>query len=219
VQQVAELFPPDHLRRWLADPNVKDERKGFYGLALGLAGRMQDRQEQEAFLRDLILAPASDFRAGFDGMLGGYLVLAGEPALVLIEQRFLANPQARVGDVRHATSALRFYQEFGREIPTPRLARALRPLLSRPEFAAAAVIDLARWQDWEALAQVASLYTQDPPPPATRRAIVGYLLNCPAPQAKLELARLRRIDPQGVTEAERALQAGGEVLDDVRSVR
>jgi hypothetical protein len=212
VQQVAELFPADQLRAWLADPGVRDERKGFYGLALGLAGRIKDRPAQEAFLRQQIEKPADDFRAGFDGILGGYLILAGEAGLEVVEQRILADPRARVGDVRHAMSSLRFYQEFGREIPTPRLARALRHVLGRPEFAAAAIIDLARWRDWNALPEVVALYGTDPlPEAATRRAIVGYLLNCPAPQASTELAKLRRKDPQGVAEAERAvpLSAGG----------
>jgi hypothetical protein len=209
VEQMAAHLPADRLRRWLADPDVRGERKGFYGLALGLAGRVSNRAEQEEFLRQEIEKPADDFRAGFDGILGGYLVVAGEKGLELIERRYLADPRARVGDVRHAMSALRFYQEFGREIPTPRLARALRHLLARPEFAAAAIIDLSRWQDWDALPHVVALYAMDPPAgPATRRAIVGYLLHCPLPAAGAELKRLRSEDPQGVAEAEKVLQTG-----------
>jgi hypothetical protein len=207
VQEVAELLPAESLRRWLVDPNVREERKGFYGLALGLSGRLKDSQRQTDFLRQRVLAPANDFRAGFDGILAGYLLLAGEGGLELIETRFLANPQAKDGDVRHAMAALRFYQEFEHEIPTARLARALRHLLKRSDFVGAAIVELARWQDWDALPQVAGLYTADPPlPPATRRAIVGYLLNDPQPQAAVELQRLRRLDPQAIAQAEKELQ-------------
>jgi hypothetical protein len=215
VERTARHMDATQLRRWLADPNVRDERKGFYGLALGLAGREQDRPRQEAFLREQIERSADDFRAGFDGLLGGYLVLAGEPALELVEQHYLSNPRARVGDVRHAMTAVRFYQEFGREISTPRLAQALEPLLERPEFAAEAVVDLARWKHWDAAGKVASLYTLDPPAAAaTRRAIVGYLLACPTPRGATELARLRQLDGHGVAEAELALQISGIIKQD-----
>jgi hypothetical protein len=127
-------------------------------------------------------------------------------ALDLIESRYLSNPHAADGDLRHAASALRFYQEFGRAIPAPRLRAAMRRLLDRPEFAAAVIADLARWQDWDALPQIASLYTQEPAPStATRRAIVGYLLVCPSPAAARELERLRQFDPDGVRRYERSL--------------
>lgn len=209
VQQVAQHIDPAQLRHWLADPLVRGERKGFYGLALGLAGRQQDRPRNETFLKQQIERPADDFRAGFDGILAGYLVLAGEPALALIEQRYFVEPQARVGDVRHAMAALRFYQEFGREIPTARLSRALEHLLNRPEFASEAIVDLARWQDWDAVERIAKLYTVAPPPPAaTRRAVVGYLLACPTPAGGSALAHLRRQDPQGVAQIEKQLQLG-----------
>ncbi len=207
VKEVSGLLPASSLRRWLVDANVRDERKGFYGLGLGLAGRLQDGKQHADFLRQQVLAPANDFRAGFDGILAGYLLVAGEGGLETIETQWLANPKAKDGDVRHAMAALRFYQEFEQEIPTPRLARALRHLLKRPEFASAAIIDLTRWQDWDALSQVAALYTSDPlPPAATRRAIVGYLLNHPQPAAAAELQRLRRLDPKGIAQAEKELQ-------------
>jgi len=45
------------------------------------------------------------------GIFGGYLIAVGEPALELIEDRYLANPTAANGDVRHAMTALRFYHE------------------------------------------------------------------------------------------------------------
>ena len=41
--------------------------------------------------------------------------------------------------------------------------------------------------------------------PATRRAIVGYLLACPEPKAAEYLASLRKHDPKGVAAAEEAL--------------
>ncbi|HUY34179.1 MAG TPA: hypothetical protein VMV69_15635 [Pirellulales bacterium] len=210
VAQVADKLSSGSLRAWLRDPNVPPERKGFYGLALGLPGDDDQRAANAAFLRNEILRPANDFRAGFDGLLGGYLMAAGAPALELIERNFLADPKAAEGDVRHAITALRFYHQYGHEIPDERLKRALRRLLGRPEFAAMVIVDLARWQDWEALRTVAGLFDKrEFAEPATDRAIVGYLLAAPGEQGAEALAALRRRAPKRVADAEKALAAFG----------
>lgn len=210
VANIAESLPMDKIRRWLNDPSVSAEHKGLYGLLLGLARTAADRRANQEILELLIREPAGDFRSGFDGLLGGYLVLLGELALTQIERQFLANPKAAEGDVRHAMTALRFYAEYGRDIPRSRLSKALAHLLARPEFAAAAIVDLARWQAWETLPQVAKLYNRaGDPQPATGRAVIGYLLSCPQEQASRELDRLRQLDPQGVAEAERSINLFG----------
>jgi len=210
VAEIAASLPMEQIRRWLSDPTVAGEHKGLYGLLLGLARTDVDRRENQQLLEQLIRLPASDFRSGFDGVLGGYLVLLGEPALDLIEQRFLADPQAAEGDVRHAMTALRFYAEYGRQITRSRLSSALARLLSRPEFAALAIVDLARWQAWDLLPEVAALYDKAGyPQPSTGRAVVGYLLACPLEQADNALARLRSLDPQGVSAAENSIDLFG----------
>jgi hypothetical protein len=206
VVEVAPAIAQDRVRRWLVDPAVPPERKGFYGLLLGLATGDSERRANAALLKPLILAPADDFRAGFDGILGGYLLLAGPAALELVEARYLGDPQAADGDVRHALAALRFYQEYGREIPSERLHAAVARLLARPEFAEAATIDLARWQAWEVLDRVVDCYGRaEYDTPGMRRAVVGYLLACPQPAAAKSLLRLRAADPRGVAEAEAVL--------------
>jgi hypothetical protein len=206
VTRAADALPLDRMKDWLNSERVPAARKGFYGMVLGLAPRATERRANAAFLEKMILAPEDDFRAGFDGILGGYLLLRGADGLELIESRYLANPKAADGDVRHAIIALRFYEEFGREIPRERLAKALACVLARPEFAAMALTDLARWNDWGSLARVGRMY-DDPAysDPAIRRAIVGYLLACPKPAAATELARLRTSDPAGVAAAENIL--------------
>lgn len=205
VAQVADQLPMAKIRQWVADPRVPEARKGFYGLALGLARNDVDRQANTAALERWIATPADDFRAGFDGALGGYLVLTGPAGLKKLDERYLQNPAAQPGDVRHAITALRFFHEFGRgAIPQADLNRSLRGLLARPEFAATAIVDLARWNDWEAMDQVTALFGRKGyPDPATPRAVVGYLLACPQPQAAEALAKLRERDPQRVADAEK----------------
>jgi hypothetical protein len=206
VAQVAADLPFARLRRWITDPQIPEARQGFYGLALGLAATDEDCRANEHVLRRLIDAKADDFRAGFDGILGGYLVLTGPAGLRHIDERLLSNPQARHGDLRHAATALRFMHEFGRDaIPQADLSRAMRRLLARPELAAPAIVDLARWQDWEPLDRIAALFSRpEYSDAATSRAIVGYLKACPRPEASEALARLRRLDPQRVAAAEQA---------------
>ncbi|HUY93259.1 MAG TPA: hypothetical protein VMV10_31315 [Pirellulales bacterium] len=206
VAAVADKLPMDSFRGWLESDRVPQERKGFYGLALGLARDPAERRRNAEFLKRQIDQPASDFRAGFDGVLGGYLLAAGEPGLELIEERYLAAPLAASGDVRHAMTALRFYHEYGREIPAEQLARAMRRLLAREEFAAEAIVDLARWQDWESTAAVVELCrrleSKDAP---IRRAAIGFLLLSPTKEADQETARLRQQYPSEVAEVERRL--------------
>jgi len=215
VAQVADKLSSDSLRAWLRDLNVSPERKGFYGLALGLVGDDDQRAANAVFLRNEILRPANDFRAGFDGLLGGYLMAAGLPALDLIERTFLADPNAAEGDVRHAITALRFYHQYGHEIPAERLRQALRRLLGRPEFAAMVIVDLARWQDWEALTMVSGLFRKPEfAEPATDQAVVGYLLTAPGEQGAEALAGLRQLAPKRVADAEKALAAFGGLRQD-----
>ncbi|MGE0607260.1 MAG: hypothetical protein AB7O62_09220 [Pirellulales bacterium] len=206
VAQTVDALPQDRMCDWLVDVNVPQQRKGFYGLALGLAQDPAQRQAHAQFLRGLIETPADDFRAGFDGILGGYLVAAGVPALELIEQKYLANPQAADGDVRHAVTALRFYHEYGHGIPGLRLAQAMRHLLARPEFAAAAIADLSRWEDWDSLAAVVSLFGKEGySARGIRQAIAAYVLTCPTENAAASLAQLREQAPLVVADAERLL--------------
>ncbi len=210
VRKAAAALPIGKMSGWLLSQRVPPARKGFYALSLAFEPDEKRRAAHAELLSKLILAPDDDFRSGFDGILGGYLLLRGEKGLQQIDELYLSNPKAAYGDVRHALAALRFYREFGDKIPPERLAAALRHVLGRPEFAEAVVTDLARWQDWSAVDEIAALYTQPAySQPATRRAIVGYLLACPDAAAAKQLERLREIDPQGVAAAEQVLSSLG----------
>ena len=204
--EAADRLSMSDLRRWVADPQVPPERKGFYALALGLAKSDSDRDRNRKLLRERIMTPANDFRAGFDGVLAGYLLLDGREGLDLIESRYLTDPKAADGDVRNALKALRFFHDFSRDIPGDRIAAAVARILGRPEFAAEALTDLARWKHWDVAKQAASLYERkEDADPFTRRAIVGYLKACPEPSAAAALDHLRRVDPKGIEEAEKLL--------------
>lgn len=206
--EVADRLPMENIRHWIVDPHVPQDRKGFYGLTLGLAKSDQERSKNRELLRQLVLEKADDFRAGFDGVLAAYLLLTGRDGLKLIDERYFSNPKAADGDVRHALKAARFYDQYGHDMKTAELAAAVEHLLARPEFAAEVTTDLARWQDWTATKRIAGLYQEPAYSDAdTRRAIVGFLKVCPTADAAEALNALRRADPKGVAAAEEYFSA------------
>ncbi|MCH8046716.1 MAG: hypothetical protein IID44_23685 [Planctomycetes bacterium] len=211
VVQVEKKLSAAKLRQWLVDDAVRPQRKGFYGLALGIVSEPAGAKTTNAeFLKALIEKPAGDFRAGFDGILAGYMVSRGPEGIELIRKRFLADPTAAVGDVRHAAAALRFYQQFGTSEHGKLVTIAMRELLDRPDMAAGVITDLARWKDWQSLERIAPLYRQkEYAQSEVRRAVIGFLLVCPKPAAATALADLRRFDPAGVAAAEKQLAVLG----------
>jgi hypothetical protein len=203
ILKIADKLPFAKLRDWLVDRQIPQERKGFFGVALGLAKTDSDRAANLAVLKRVVDAKETDFRAGFDGVLGGYLLLDGEKALADIAERYFANAKAAEGDVRHAISAVRFFYEHDRTIDRERFRAALRPLVARPEFAATAILDLARWKDWSLVDKVAAAYGDMKfPQPSTSEAAVAYLLACPEKNAAEALAAMRKRDPDGVAAVE-----------------
>jgi hypothetical protein len=210
VLAVADRFNFAAVRRWLVSERVPDERKGFFGLVLGLAKSEEEKAENRALLKQMILEDRSDFRAGFDGMLAGYLLLSGKSGLEQIVARYLTSSAAKHGDVRHAMSALRFYYEYGPSELRGAVAHGMIPLVDRPEFAAAAIIDLARWERWESLDRVATVYSQPQSDGPTRRAVVAFLTVCPKPKATAILERLHSQDPNGVAAIEKSLLLPGD---------
>ena len=205
VLAMADQFDFAAVRQWLASERVPDERKGFYGLVLGLAKRDADKAENRALLKRLILEERSDFRAGFDGVLAGYLLLSGKDGLEQVTARYLTDTTAKHGDVRHVMSALRFYFEYGPGELRDAVARGVISLVDRPEFAAAAIVDLARWQRWEALDRVAVVYRRPNSDVPARRAVVAFLAVCPKLEADAALQQLRKADPDGVRAIEKSL--------------
>jgi hypothetical protein len=200
VRDAAAAFDAGKLRAWVRDGAADQRRRGFYGLALGIvaATRPAQRAESIRVLHEAIEAPADDFRAGFDGLLGGALVAEGEAGLEYLGGLGLLGVDARPVDQRHMLAALRFaWESLADTIPRETVAEATRRLLAAPVVAADAAVDLARYRHWEAVDDVAALWhTAGRDDPLVRRAVAGYLAACPSAEARRRLDALAASDPE-----------------------
>ncbi len=205
VVSAADALDAGKLRAWLDEPAIDERRRGFFGLAVGIvAARARaegDVAEADACLATLnraISAPANDLRAGYDGLLGGLLVARGEAAIDWLAAHGLLSENTRAGDARHALAALRFAWEFlADRVPRERVADAAARLVANPAVAAAAVVDLARYEHWNSVDEIASLWnTFGRDDPLVRRAVAGYLTACPLDTARDQAARIAAAAPE-----------------------
>lgn len=207
-------FPREKLRQWLDNPQTSPSRLGLYGLMLGLCGTDEDAK----YLERRLLEPVEGFRLGIDGMMGGYLLLAKDSGLTVLEDAKLKNKSVPFSETYATMQALRFMWQYGDGgIGKDRLRQSMRILLDRPELADLVVVDLARWQDWSVADRLMELYgATGYDIPSTKRAIVRFFLTAesekakdpkePEPQhvavAKKHLKTLREKDPETVKQAE-----------------
>jgi hypothetical protein len=207
VVAAAPALDPGRLAAWVNEPGIDQRRRGFYGLALGIAARAtRDPAARKACVAALVqgaTAAGDDFRAGYDGILAGLLVAEGPRALDRLEPLGLVGPRARPIDQRHLLAALRFAREnLADSIPPERIAAATAALLASPAVAADAAVDLARYRAWDRVDAVARLWTTlGGDDPLVRRAVAGYLTACPLPAAKEHLERLAGDDPDRLRQA------------------
>lgn len=214
IASIAKHFDPAKVRSWLASDKTNPTRLGLYGLLLGLCGGEQDGE----FLKNKILEKVDGYRLGIDGMISGYLVLAGDKGLEVVENSKLKDKSCTFSETYAAMQAIRFMWTYGdNRISQERLRAAMRTLLDRPELADLVITDLGRWNDWSVEDKLMELYGNESYDiPSIKRAIVRFYLvaestkpkdpkaEVPAhvAKAKAHLATLRKDDPETVKAAE-----------------
>jgi hypothetical protein len=181
VVKVADQLPREMISHWVFSPDTKVTRLGLYGLLLGLCGNENDK----ALLKAKITENSSEYRLGIDGMMAGYLYLTGPEGLEVIEESKL-RPKATDGnavqlnEVYSALSAIRFMYEYGHgKISHDRLKKSMRILLEHENLCDLAILDLARWKDWEVSDELIALYAKTPDNNRRlKRAIAGFFVVC-----------------------------------------
>ena len=215
IVQIKHKLDRAKIAKWVADPETSKMRLALYGLLLGLCGNDDDARLMLAKINQ----PKTEFPLGLDGLISGYLVLAGEKGLDAIDQSKIKNKKAEFSETYAALQALRFVETYGNgRISKERLRQSMREMLDRPDLADLVIRDLARWEDWSVQNRLMQLYDKEEYSlPMTKRAIIGYMLraaktndktdNLPvsAVQARANLDKLRRRDPLKVQDAERSL--------------
>lgn len=155
VRSTAPLLKREAIRSWIANPLTGPERLGLYGLLLGLCGQPDDA----AFLVQQLNDPATGaFRFGGEGLLAGYLLLTGETGLKRISPWFLS--ESADDTARHALmQCLDFVQADEPQLTTSATrCDVMRQLAKNPVLQPTAVMTLARWQDWDSLNTVETLF-------------------------------------------------------------
>lgn len=176
VLAARHLFDREKLRSWIANPKMSPERLGLYGMMLGLCGQPEDAE----FLREQIgdPKPAKEFRFGTEGIMGGYLLLAGEDGLKHLEETRLKPAGIEYTEHFAVMQAVQFIWSYESDvISKPRLAQSLHYLLDQPQVRDLAITNLARWQDWDVTPRLISLYDEcEESDTTTRESILQFMI-------------------------------------------
>lgn len=230
IVPLKDHLPREKILGWLQDPRTPVTRTGFYGMLAGICGQPEDA----AILEKKIVTLDADFRLGIEGVMAGYMMIAGEPGLARLEEVKVLSKTAIDKDGKEVRlpfsetyavmQALRFMWTYEPDrLPKDRLKQSMHLLLERKEMADLVITDLARWKDWSIQDRLMEMYSdEDFEIPAIRRAIVRYLYYCSqeknepgadgtrtstaeAIKAEANMKRLEELDPKTVGDAKRYL--------------
>lgn len=161
VRALRNELPRERIRGWLQseDASLKP-RRGFYGLLLGLCGDATDREQLAQWV---LPAPApNEDRLGLDGLMAGYVLLAGRAGFEQLVATKLSEGAADA-DRLALLNVLRFCWDYGGlEISRPELQAALRLYLDDPALADLVIADLARWKDWSVQSRLIEQFGKQP---------------------------------------------------------
>lgn len=198
---VEPLLDCQEVIKTINDPNTKLEMRRLHWTLLSLCGEKADvKVAIDAINKRL---GEEEDQVGFDSALSCALVLGGEESLNMIEERILANPDARHSDISSAILAIRVHGTEFKQIPRARLLESLRLVLEKPRVADLVIPDLARWEDWSQIDRLLELFELPLEESQYLRVpVVRYLQTCPLPEAEDALEKCRKLDPDAVRRAQ-----------------
>jgi len=237
VIDLSDQMDREQLMAWIEAPQVGPTRRRLYLTMLGVCGQDDDVAKLETMLRydfqqikpaletltsvmglngsslgatvasELVRADVRRRQQCLDALIAAYLKLKGPDGLPLIEERFLANPDAEYTHVYATIMALRFHGEETDVLPRERLLKAMRLVLDNPDISDQVIPDLARWEDWSVLEPLVTKFKESQQDAWIRQPVIAYLLTAAeqpgdvGERATTALAEIEELDPQGVKRA------------------
>ena len=234
----------EQLMAWIEDPEVGPTRRRLYLTMLGICGQPDDIAKLEEMLKydfqqikpamgalvsvmglrgstlgaslatELVRADVRRQQQCLDALVAAYLKLKGPDGLPLVEEKFLKNPNAEYTHVYAIIMALRFHGEETDELPRPRLLQTMRLVLDNPEIADQVIPDLARWEDWEILDRLVTMFKESDQDAWIRQPVISYALTAAeqpgdvGQRATAALEEFEALDPQAVKRARSYLAFG-----------
>ena len=227
----------EQLLAWVADAEVGPTRRRLYLTMLGICGRPEDTDQLETMIKynfqqtepalsalvsvmgvqgtslgaplaaELVRADVRRQQQCLDALIAAYLKLKGPAGLPLINEQFLANPDAEYTHVYATIMALRFHGEETDVLPREDLLNSMRLVLDNPEAADLILPDLTRWEDWEMLDRLVEMFKEADEDSWIRDPVISYVLVASEQpgdvgnRATKALEELEEIDPKGVKRA------------------
>jgi hypothetical protein len=154
VKAIKDNMHHDQLIKWIKNEDVPASRRRLYLTMLGVCGTKDD----VPMLEEMLKTSDRKSKAGLDALIACYLTLQGKDGVPLIEDLYLANAKSEYADTYSAIMALRFHGTEGGVIPKERVVKAVRHMLKRPQLADLVIPDLARWEDWDSMEDLVTLF-------------------------------------------------------------
>ncbi|HMO85963.1 MAG TPA: hypothetical protein PKC18_13700, partial [Lacipirellulaceae bacterium] len=190
---------------WIADPAVGPSGRRLYLTMLGICGGTDDVPMLEEMMQfdyqsmrpalaaavgltlaagpvvgvgivdELVRAEERRRRESLDALIACYLKLKGPDGLEVVNRLFMGNPRAEFKHLHSAIMALRFHGEETDVLPREKLLDSMRLALDRRDFADQVIPDLTRWEDWEVLPRLVTMF-KEASTEWIRPPVVSYLL-------------------------------------------
>lgn len=176
--------------RGLDDPR----KQALYTLLFGIGGRAQDaaaiEQRLEAAWK---VKDATNVAA----LLAADLELRGPSRVAWIEKRYFADRGRTLPEIQATLLALSAQGSADAAIPRDRVIQAYRVFMKeRKPMAGLVAQDFAQWNYWDAGPEFEALLKSDAlPDPASRLAVVAYLMQSPRADAKAAVKALTAASP------------------------
>ena len=232
------------LMQWIDNPEIGPTRRRLYLTLFGMCGQAEDSDKLETMLKydfqqmkpalgalvsvmgfhgsalgasvaaEIVQADVRRQQQCLDALIAAYLKLKGPAGLPLIEERFLANPDAEYTQVYATIMALRFHGEETDILPRERLLQAMRLALDNSEISDQVIPDLARWEDWSILDRLVTMFNESEADAWIRQPVISYVLTAAeqpgdvGQRANAALAEIEALDPEGVKRARSYLSFG-----------